>query len=223
MGSHISLKEALRRVREAKTLADIEALFRAAFGDGCIDNEKIGNLKAVKHGLSIPLAQAAKLANPKWTHGSRYEGNCQRCTPTFELLRRGYMGTAAPNTLPHANGTSKHPFMNGSECFKDAKICGYHYDRNEPIGRETLLKELNLLPNGARVGIFWIDVGAKNGHSIVCEKVNGQLIFVDPQSGIIGRQVLRAATKENGYYWYRMDNLEINEDFEWDEIVQPQS
>lgn len=130
------------------------------------------------------------------------------------------MVQASPDPRIRGAGTSKRLVMNGSECFKNAVIHGYHYDTNTPITRKKLIRDLNLLPNGARVGIFWVYPGARNGHVIVAEKQDGQLIFVDPQSGNIGNHVLGEATKENGYHWYRMDILEIDDDFEWQDIVE---
>ena len=43
---------------------------------------------------------------------------------------------------------------------------------------------------------------------IACEKVNGQLVFVDPQIGLIGPSALGNANSA-GYSWFRMDNLDI--------------
>lgn len=120
-----------------------------------------------------------------------------------------------------SSGTSKRIGMVGFEACKNPKIHGRGNDRKFPIDRKILLNELLAMPDGARVCIYWLTADWICGHSIVCEKIDGQLLFVDPTKGEIGTHVLAEANPIYGYYWYRMDNLEINEDFELDEIVRP--
>ncbi len=83
---------------------------------------------------------------------------------------------------------------------------------------------LNALPDGARVGIIWWWAGYRTrhvpGHTIVCEKVNGKLVFMDPQTGEIGDKTLGKAKKNLGYSWYRMDDLELNPDMDWPQIAR---
>lgn len=217
----ITLKEALTRVGEAKTLDDIKSLFKDAFGlleTQLMGAQKIPGLPDAE--APVELTEAAKMANPKYQKEAGYETNCQRCAFAFEALRRGIMVSAAPDPRVKGAGTSKRLFTKGSEGFIGAEIHGYHYGASTPITRQMLIRDLNLLPNGARVGIFWIYPGVRNGHVIVAEKQDGKIIFIDPQCGEWGDKVLGEATKENGYYWYRMDNLEIDETFEWEDVVE---
>ncbi len=90
------------------------------------------------------------------------------------------------------------------------------------LNKAALLKDLNALPDGARVGIIWAwpGRGPLRGHTIVCEKVNGKLIFMDPQTGEIGDKTLGKARKTHGYSWYRMDDLELNPDMDWSQIAR---
>ena len=47
------------------------------------------------------------------------------------------------------------------------------------------------------------------------------MYFIDPQSGKIGdEKSLGQARKSWGYSYYRMDNLLLDENFEWDEIAK---
>lgn len=219
MGPNISLKEALQRVIKAKKLDDIKALFRDVFG---LPEAKLQGIDGI-HTLPdaeapIAIAAAAHMANPNYAKGGGFTTNCQRCAPAYELLRRGVKVCALANNSD-GTGTSKRQFMNGSECFIGATVKGFGYDEILPINKKALLRALNLLPNGARAGIFWVTPDGSSGHVIMCEKVEGELNFIDPQSGRIGSHVLGEASRENGYYWYRTDNAALDPDFEWDEIV----
>lgn len=216
----ISLKEALRRVLEARTLADIESLFRDAFG---LTEAQIKGARGIP-GLPdveapVELTQAAQMANPNYDKGGGYETNCQRCVVAYELLRRGYIVFAKPNSNTSSRITHV-VIRNGSECFENPIIHGRGYDTNIPIREKELLRSLNLLPNGARSSIFWITPDGTQGHVIVCEKNAGIPIFVDAQTGFVGRNALGEASRLNGYYWYRMDNLELNKNFPWGEVVE---
>ena len=86
-----------------------------------------------------------------------------------------------------------------------------------------LLARLQAMPDGARIGITWRLPGKNEGHTIACEKNSGKLIFVDPQNGAIGDAhsgVLGKASPTHGYSYYRMDKLELKNDFEWEQIVK---
>lgn len=215
----MTLKEVFSRVLETKTFADIKSLFNEVFGLSDAQLTGACHIPGLPdEEAPVELTQAAKMANPKYDEGGGYANNCQRCAPAYELLRRGFKVSALPNNADNT-GTSKRQYMNGSECFIGAVIHGYRYDESLPIDKPALKRALNLLPNGARVAIFWVNPDASRGHVIVAEKANGQLNFLDPQSGKIGPHTLGEASRENGYYWYRTDNLELDEHFEWHEIV----
>lgn len=216
----ITLKEAIRRVHEVKTLADIQTLFKDLFG---LSDAQLMGAECIP-GLPDPdapveLTQAAKMANPDYGKGEGYARNCQKCAIAYILLRRGINVTSMPNPYPDRSGTSRRPTLNGSECFHNVKI----YGRNHIGGllnKKDLLTSLYRLPNDAIVVVFWVQANRHGGHVICCEKVNGELKFIDPQSGFVGPEALGAATRENGYCWYRVDGCELNPDFEWEEVVK---
>lgn len=212
MGSRISLKEAYRRVREAKTFADIEALFRDAFGaqvfadegaEAVIIKEKLG----VIQGTPIYLTDAAKGANPNFKRGGGYVKNCQRCVVVYELRRRGYDVIALPKTV-----SAKYDgIFSTQDCFKNPVIIGARSNIDpKPLNQKELINQLEGLPAGARASICWTRAKRKGGHTIVCEKMGSQLVFVDPQTGHIGQHVLGDANQD-GYSYFRMDNLEVDE------------
>lgn len=156
----------------------------------------------IKKQAPVPMAQAAKLANPNYARNTPYAVNCQRCVPTYELLRRGYMVEALPKP---ATGNT---IINSMGAFKNPAVRGKRWNSNHPLlDKKALVNELMALPDGARAGIGWGWPGG-GGHTIACEKVNGQLVFVDPQIGLIGPSALGNANSA-GYSWFRMDNLDI--------------
>lgn len=182
--------------------------------------DAVEKMVGIKRGAPIDRVEAATGANPDYLQGRPYQRNCQRCVPAFELRRRGYPVQAMPRPNTKGNGTSKREFMNGSECFKNAVVKG-RWGGNPILTKADLLKELKALPDGARVGIIWAWPGRNSsGHTIVCEKVGKTLAFMDPQTGKIGDSTLGKAHRSYGYSYYRMDTLDLQEPFEWDEIVK---
>ncbi|MDE5833747.1 MAG: minor capsid protein, partial [Desulfovibrio sp.] len=169
--------------------------------------------------LQLLDAEAAKV-NPDYYTDEGYKRNCQRCVLAYERRRRGENVEAMPNPFADRSGTSKRKIMNGSEAFKNAKVYGKNHIGGKAISKKDLERSLNLLPNGARTTIFWVNPDLKSGHAIVCEKVAGNLVFIDPQTGARGKKVLRQCYESNGYSWYRMDNLEFDETFEWNEATR---
>ena len=187
--------------------------------------QKIG----VAKGAPIPMADAARYANPDFNTNQYYQQNCQRCMKTFELRRRGYPVTAMPRPA-HGTGTSKRRDMFGWEGFKNPEIHGYLKDLKPNnivnpgatiINKQALMSDLQQLPDGARVGICYQHPPKIGGaHIMVCEKKGGKLIFMDPQTGAIGNHALGNAWTRLGYAWFRTDNLDLDESFEWDEVVK---
>lgn len=166
------------------------------------------------------LDQEAAKVNPDYATDEGCKRNCQRCILAYERRRRGDNVEAMPNPYPDRSGTSKHPGMNGSEAFKSAKVYGQYHLGGKAINKKELERSLNLLPDGARAAIFWVNPDRKSGHVIVCEKVAGNLVYIDPQTGVRGKNVLMPCYEPNGYSWYRMDNLEFDEAFEWNEVTK---
>ena len=82
------------------------------------------------------------------------------------------------------------------------------------VGKREMLKQLEAMPEGGRAGVIWLWSGGKSGHTVVCEKINGKLNFIDPQSGKIDIALPDKVYNVTGYSFYRMDNLEVRNDFD---------
>ena len=185
---------------------------------------KIEAALGVVQGAPIELTKAAQGTNPNFRKDRSYQINCQRCVPTYELRRRGYPVEALPNLTWR---TSRRSELYGWEGVKNVQGEGtYSYAQSggkvikPKLTKAQLLKALKAMPDGARVGLIW-SWPKQGAHTTVCEKLGGKLYFIDPQSGKIGdEKSLGQARKSWGYSYYRMDNLLLDENFEWDEIAK---
>lgn len=171
----------------------------------------------IRKGQPIEYKKAAEKANPKFRTDREYQINCQRCVPVYELRRRGYPVTAMPKRNQYDGKTNA--CLYGYECFESPQVKGV-WGKQPILNKADLLKELKGLPDGARVGIIWAWPGKNTGgHTTVCEKVNGKLVFMDPQTGKIGDETLGKAHRSFGYSWYRMDDRNLNQHMDWTQVA----
>jgi SPP1 gp7 family putative phage head morphogenesis protein len=164
----------------------------------------------IRPGPPLDIPEAASGANPNFQKGKEYQINCQRCVPTYELRRRGYNVEAQP-VVNNDKGQVAH----GMECFDGAQPVGWPRNLKGITGKE-LEEQLNALPDGARAAVF-VCWGGPKGHTFVCEKLNGALRFIDPQSGQGGSGHLTVGKK---FGFYRMDNLKLREKIDWKTVVK---
>lgn len=210
----IPLSLAKKKLREAKTLADIEQLFIEAFGiksvpiDESSEDDSFKQILDVVRQHPMQLIVAAKGANPYFLHGGGYTKNCQRCIAVFEMRRRGYAVIAKPKITQ----ASEDGIYSSQNCFKNPVIIGKRGGRGQKaLDKSMLMQYLQALPDGARAAVCWTKLGdGERGHTIACEKQNGLIIFIDPQTGNVGKTVLGDANKD-GYSFFRMDNLDFDE------------
>lgn len=171
----------------------------------------------VRKGQPIEYKKAAEKANPKFQMDREYQINCQRCVPVYELRRRGYPVMAMPRRNQYDG--KANACLYGYECFESPQVKGV-WGRQPILNKADLLKDLKDLPDGARVGIIWAWLGKNTGgHTTVCEKVNGKLVFMDPQTGKIGDETLGKAHRSFGYSWYRMDDRNLNQHMDWTQVA----
>jgi hypothetical protein len=104
----------------------------------------------------------------------------------------------------------------GYESFEKPQVFGSFGRGQKSIDDEQdLLRHLNLMPDGARVGVMWNWIGG-GGHTIMAVKTNGKLLFVDPQSGEhVSLLDYKLISYSIGFGFYRMDNLEFKKGFDW--------
>ncbi len=124
-----------------------------------------------------------KGTNPRFASGMpSYTENCQRCVNAYELRRRGYKVTARPilhknDCLPYAANPAGWPFV-----YVDHKIENCAAGTGEFAKRQVELF-MRIYGDGSRA-IVEVDWYAKDkGHLFIAENHNGNVFFVDPQTG----------------------------------------
>lgn len=186
-------------------------------GPASTTSDTVEKALGIRKGPPMDYREAAEKANPNFHVDTAYQINCQRCVPIYELRRRGYPVTAMPKRNQYDG--KANACLYGYECFDSPQVKGV-WGRHPVLNKTDLLKALKDLPDGARVGIIWAWPGkSRSGHTTVCEKINGKLVFMDPQTGKIGDETLGKAHRSFGYSWYRMDDLELNQDMDWAQVA----
>ena len=177
----------------------------------------------IKRGKAMTFEEAnTGRENPNYKSGGiGYSVNCQTCTVTHELRRRGFDVEAKPNNNNSAydyldskgvNWMQRFLNQDGSDVdynftWKWAKVKGY---KQMTINR--LIEYLNEQTQSE--GRYEIYCAWKGGsaHVFCAERTEGVLKFFDPQSGKEGESVQRYISnmKANSVGVIRMDDKIIN-------------
>lgn len=171
---------------------------------------------------AISNAQKTNLNYTSFEYG--YMNNCQRCVPAWELRERGFDVIAKPIVVEVKKdpiATSAFSVWNFN--LFDADISKrVQRDRNG-TGKEQIIEYLKKCGNNARVEISvdWID--RDFGHVFAAKNVNGEILFVDPQSGRYGKEVEAYfnGVRTGHTSWLRIDNLELREGVRKEVIANP--
>ena len=113
--------------------------------------------------------------NPNFSTGEyKWQNNCQRCVPTYEMRRRGYRVTAKPIPTKAKDDYIAKDYTCVWE--NRSKICCPNGS-----GLQEIKKQMVTWGDGARAEVF---VVWKNGdaHVFVAEQINGETVFIDPQN-----------------------------------------
>ena len=151
--------------------------------------------------------------NPNYDKAREYQINCQRCVPTYEMRRRGYDVEALGNydkRLSSLINIRKMWGVKSDEIFRN-------YRKNESGELENLniayFKEyLKNIENGERHQIGWL-WREESGHTILVERKNGILKFIDPQTNKVRNfKEFQDWTKTSkGIFWaFRIDDRELD-------------
>jgi len=155
--------------------------------------------------------------NPKYAESKKnrdkyYTHNCQRCVNAYEARRRGYDVTAAPrilqsDTLPymmHDKGWA-NVYENGR-----ASLVSCFARTGEGV-KNKVIQQMTAWGNGARaiVRVQWR--GSAGGHVFITENHEGDVKFLDPQSGKLDVTDYFEYAKVNQTYLLRTDDKEFSE------------
>jgi len=170
-----------------------------------------------KHVVGI-LPKGMKYAASKANiHG--FEDNCQRCVPAYELLRQGFKVTAKAKPINNTIHRADDVF---DATYKYAYTQGYGSSaRNVGFTKAALEAELKTYPDGSRfaVGCNWSPRQGGGSHAFVAEKIKGEIVYVDPQSGIIGYTGFEQA-RANTLRYFQMNNVKIKRGVDLGDIVE---
>lgn len=111
--------------------------------------------------------------NPNYSPDTEWSINCQRCVPTYEMRRRGYDVTALPK-LDENDYLCRHPF----DVWKNPDVIS-----TSGSGHESIVEKMNEWGDGARAQVVVVWKGVPSGHTFIVENVNGEVRFIDPQTG----------------------------------------
>lgn len=155
----------------------------------------------------------AKAVNPLYDPNNfATSNNCQRCVNAYVARRRGYdvKARGIHDTDDHyAIGHNFKECYDTDEKVKHIALSIFEKDLTTEIARQRFEKEMLTMPDGAIAIIsgYW-DI-TNTGHVFIAEKVNGSIMYVDPQIG-----------KECGFswgfmqpkslYWFRADDKPFN-------------
>ncbi len=98
--------------------------------------------------------------------------NCQRCVPTYEMLRRGFDVTALPYTNDY-DYLSSHPYS----VWENVEVISCTGE-----DRTEIENAMSSWGDGARaqIVVMWTQF---SGHTFIAEQRNGETVYIDPQSG----------------------------------------
>lgn len=143
--------------------------------------------------------------NPNW--GSReygWKNNCQRCVVAYEAMRRGMVVETYPSTFgdSHLSHCPWDAWVN-----PDVKLGGINPS-------SSISANMSLWGDGARAQVAFLYNGnpPKDGHTVVAEMENGQLVFKDPQTGeSMGPLEMFDDVDLSTVKFWRIDNLEMTD------------
>lgn len=221
-----------------RSVANVERLYKR-FADGVairerwdklvwdgFSKEQIANCREIEKILGIKKGRPMSYEradngreNPLYFKEKQYRVNCQTCTVTHELRRRGFNITAKGkyegfDTIDEKLMKWTHRFL-AEDGSKEVMNYSYtwkyvhHYSKMTLARKEEFILE-NLTKDG-RYEIYcaWKDKGA---HVFCAEVKNGNILWFDPQSGRAGQYVKDYIKDMNGSYISvkRIDNKLIN-------------
>ncbi len=208
------------------SIANAERLYKR-FADGVVirerwdklvwdgfSKEQIANCREIEKILGIKKGRPMSYEyadngreNPLYHKEKQYRVNCQTCTVTHELRRRGFNITAKGkhegfNTIDERIMKWQHRFL-AEDGTKETMNYSYTWKFRHHYSKMTLARKeefiLENLTNDGRYEIYctWKDKGA---HVFCAEVKNGKILLFDPQNGRSGQYVRDYIKDMNGSY-----------------------
>lgn len=141
--------------------------------------------------------------NPNYNLGEAFQMNCQKCVPAYEMRMRGYDVTTRPTFDLNTDGFAQNHWK---EVFEGAVFEGNFFGS----GKEDIIKKMKSFGDGSRSEIYVV-FGNGTAHVFVAENRNGEIYFLDPQTGEIDVEYYFENVKNGLTQLLRIDNLKSNE------------
>ena len=208
-------KERQEKRRQADIRAAQRAASQSAASSGTIKRDP-GVPASWEKGNPMTPQQAVTGTNPNFkTYLREWTLNCQRCVSAFEARMRGYDVEARARIL---TSIDELPYMNAKtgwlSVYDGATVTSVHKNTGKAC-RTTIESEMLSWGDGARaiVRVRWKSGG---GHVFNALQIDGQTVFVDPQSGSMDCSGYFAAgmIKPGMTELVRIDNLDFTDRIE---------
>ena len=144
--------------------------------------------------------------NPNYLLGKAFQQNCQKCVPTYEMRMRGYDVVARP-TFDIKTDLFATDYWD--KVFKKAVF----EEGFKGSGKEDIIKRMKKMGDGARAEVYVIWDFGDVSHVFVAENRNGNILFLDPQTGALNVEHYFENVKHGMTKFLRIDNLEPDENY----------
>lgn len=93
----------------------------------------------------------------------------------------------------------------------DGKLYGVK-EADTDSALSSLEAKISSYGDGSRsiVIVHWDDDENDNGHAFIAENIHGKVVYIDPQSGVVGYQRWKTKFKPNSVAVFRVDDKPIN-------------
>lgn len=149
---------------------------------------------------NVSQADILSQTNPNYDKGEKFQVNCQRCVPAYEMRRRGYNVTAKP--LPCNDDIYQYEYLSMWDNPQEIKCSG--------SGLKDIKQYMKSWGDGSRAEVSIDFKGLDYSHLIVAEQRAGKTIFVDPQNNEILDDSFFKTVESNKTSICRLDNLKPN-------------
>lgn len=156
-----------------------------------------------------------KATNPNYQKSKEqedklYTHNCQRCVNAYEARRRGYDVTALPYIKNRADDLPRMTSVNGwANVYKNGRDDLIPVISNTKKNvKKKVIQQMDAWGNKARaiIRVCWHWGG---GHVFIAENRNGNIVFLDPQSGRLDASIYFNYIKVEKTHMLRIDNREF--------------
>ena len=144
-----------------------------------------------------------RATNPNYALGVAFQNNCQKCVPAYEMRMRGYDVEARPTFDIKTDAFAQDWSIVFENHVIESGFAG--------SGKSDVIRLMKSFGDGARGEVYVKWANDANAHVFVAENRNGEVYFLDPQTGETDVEYYFQFVKDGLTKLLRMDNHEPNE------------